>query len=359
MPKARDPVCGMDVDTETGIKRKIGDRTYYFCSQSCADVYEAPERELKRMRRRVAITLIGVVAAAGLRVLGTFGLVAAIIYLEVAGGIQVYSLAIFIVSVPVVWIAGFSIIKGAYLSLKSRNVNMDVLVTMGVLAGWIYGALNAFFPSIAGGGAEYLEVAIGILAFVLLGKFIEESIRRRSAASIRKLLELRPTMARVIRDDKEVELPVDEVQIDDTIIVKPGEKVPTDGIVISGYSSVDEKLITGQSIPVEKNVGSEVIGATMNKNGVLTVKATRVGDDTALSQIVHLVEEAQASSAPVQKFADRVVGKFVPIVFSIAAVSFTYWYIVSGFSTAFFRLLAVLLMACPCALGIATPTAIF
>src|SRR3990170_337737 len=358
MPKARDPVCGMDVDTETAIKRKIGDRTYYFCSQSCADVYEAPERELKQMRRRVAITLIGVIAAAGLRVLGTFGLVAAIIYLEIAGGIQVYSLAIFIVSIPVVWIAGFSIIKGAYISLKNRNVNMDVLVTTGVLAGWTYGAANAFFPAIAGGGAEYLEVAIGILAFVLLGKYIEESIRRRSAASIRKLLELRPTIATVIRDGKEVEVPVDDVQVDDTIVVKPGEKIPTDGIVIGGYSSVDEKIITGESIPVEKNIGSEVIGATFNKNGLLKIKATRVGEDTALSQIVRLVEEAQASSAPVQKFADRVVAKFVPMIFAVAVVSFSYWYLTSGFTKAFLVLLAVLLIACPCALGIATPTAI-
>ena len=356
MPK--DPVCGMEVDKETSIKRKIGDRTYYFCSQSCADVYEQPERELKAMKRRVTITLIGVIAALGLRVLGTFGLVAAIMFFEIAGGISVYSLAIFIVSIPVVWIAGFSIIKGAYLSLRNRNINMDVLVTAGVLAGWAYGAANAFFPLIAVGGAEYLEVAIGILAFVLLGKYIEESIRRRSAASIRKLLELRPTIARVIRDGQEIELSVEELQINDTVVVKPGEKIPTDGVVIAGYSSVDEKLITGESIPVEKNVGSEVIGATVNKNGLLKFRATKVGEDTALAQIVRLVEEAQASSVPVQKFADRVVAKFVPIVFSVAAISFTYWYVTSGFSAAFFALLAVLLIACPCALGIATPTAI-
>src|SRR3990170_3060940 len=344
MPKARDPVCGMDVDTETAIKRKIGDRTYYFCSQSCADVYEAPERELKAMKRRVAITLIGVVAALGLRVIGTFAVVAWIMAIEVVGGLSVYGLAIFIVSTPIVWVAGFSIIKGAYFSLRNRKINMDVLVTTGVLAGWIYGAVTSFIPPLSAEGISYLEISVGILAFVLLGKYIEESIRRRSAASIRKLLELRPTMATVIRDGKEVELPVDEVQIDDTIIVKPGEKIPTDGIVIAGYSSVDEKLITGESIPVEKNVGSEVIGATMNKNGVLTVKATRVGDDTALSQIVRLVEEAQASSAPVQKFADRLVGKFVPIVFTVAAVSFTYWYLTTGFAYAFFALLAVLLI---------------
>jgi len=354
----RDPVCGMDVDKETGIKRKIGDRTYYFCSQSCADVYEQPERELKAMKRRVVITLVGVIAAAGLRVLVTLGLLAAITTLEIVGGIKALSLTIFIVSVPVVWVAGFSIIKGAYFSLRNRNINMDVLVTAGVLAGWTYGAANAFFPSIAVGGEAYLEVSIGILAFVLLGKYIEETIRRRSAASIRKLLELRPTIARVIRNGEEIELSIDEIQVNDTLLVKPGEKIPTDGTVTAGYSSVDEKLITGESIPVEKNIGSEVIGATLNKTGLLTIKATRIGEDTALAQIVRLVEEAQASSAPIQRFADRVVARFVPIVFTVAALSFGYWYLTSGFSTAFLALLAVILIACPCALGIATPTAI-
>ena len=354
----RDPVCGMDVDKDKAIKRKIGDRTYYFCSQSCADVYEQPERELKAMKRRVAMTLVGVVAVAGLRVFALFGLVAVIMTTTLIGGLSVYGLALFIVSTPVVWVAGWRIISGAYRSLRNRAINMDVLITAGVVAGWTYGAVNAFFPTIAGGGEGYLEISIGILAFVLLGKYIEESIRRRSVASIRKLLELQPTIARVLKDGKEVEVPIDEVQVDDVLIVKPGEKIPTDGAVISGYSSVDEKIITGESIPVEKNVGSEVIGATMNKTGLLRIKATKVGEETALAQIVHLVEEAQASSAPVQKFADRVVGKFVPIVFSVATVSFVYWYIASGFSAAFFALLAVLLIACPCALGIATPTAI-
>jgi len=354
----RDPVCGMDVDKDKAIKKKIGDRTYYFCSQSCANVYEQPEQELKAMKRRVAVTLMGVVAVAGLRVLALFGLVAVLMTTTLVGGLSIYSLALFVVSTPVVWIAGWSIIHGAYSSLRNRAINMDVLITAGVVAGWAFGAVNAFSPNLAGGGEGYLEIAVGILAFVLLGKYIEESIRRRSAASIRKLLELQPTIARVLKDGKEVEVPIDEVQVNDVMIVKPGEKIPTDGVVIAGYSSVDEKIITGESIPVEKNVGSEVIGATVNKAGLLRVKATKVGEETALAQIVHLVEEAQASSAPVQKFADRVVGKFVPIVFSVAAVSFAYWYIVSGFSAAFFVLLAVLLIACPCALGIATPTAI-
>jgi len=355
---ARDPVCGMTVDKDTALKAKIGDRTYYFCSQSCLDVYTQPERELKAMRRRVTLTLVGVIAAGGLKILGTFGLVGAIMSLELVGGLELYGLVIFIISIPIVWYAGFSIIKGAYFSLRNRKINMDVLVTTGVLAGWTYGALNAFLPEIAKGGTGYLEVSIGILAFVLLGKYIEETIRRKSAASIRKLLELRPTTATLIRDGKEVEVSAEELQEGDIILVKPGEKIPTDGIVTSGYSSVDEKLLTGESIPVEKSVGSEVIGATINKTGVLQFRATKVGEDTALAQIVHLVEEAQASSAPVQKFADRIVAKFVPIVFTVATVSFIFWYFTSGFATAFLALLAVLLIACPCALGIATPTAI-
>jgi len=360
MTIVRDPVCGMDVDTETALSAKIGDRTYYFCSQQCLDVYTAPERELKAMQRRVGLTLAGAVAALGLKVATLFGLIAAIMYLEVAGGLRIYDIAIFIVSTPIVWIAGYRIYKGAVQSLRNRNVNMDVLVTVGVLAGWIYGVISVFFLTAAEAGTGYMEVAIGILAFVLLGRYIEELIRRRSAASIRKLLELQPTMARVVRDGKENDLSIDEVQVGDIIIVKPGEKIPIDGIVIEGYSSVDEKLLTGESIPVEKTVGSEVIGATINKTGLLTFKATRVGGDTALSQIVHLVEEAQASSAPVQRFADRIIKYFVPMIFTVAAVSFSYWYISSGFNftTAFLVLLAVLLIACPCALGIATPTAI-
>ena len=155
-----------------------------------------------------------------------------------------------------------------------------------------------------------------------------------------------------------MEVSAEDLQVDDVIVVKPGEKIPTDGIVVSGYSSVDEKLITGESIPVEKNVGSEVIGATINKTGSLKFRATKVGEDTALSQIVHLVEEAQASSAPVQRFADQVVSKFVPIVFSVAAIAFVFWFVTDGFGKAFLSLLAVLLIACPCAMGIATPTAI-
>jgi len=354
---ARDPVCGMMVEEDKAIKRKIGDRTYYFCSETCARTYEAPEEELRQMKRRVTLALLGVVSVAALRVVALFGLAVAIMTFRIVG-ISAWDLAFFILSTPIVWIAGWSIHKGAYKSLVHRAINMDVLISTGVLAGWGYGAASTFFPVIGSEGSGYLEIAIGILAFVLLGKFIEETIRRKSAAAIRKLLELQPTIARVLRGGEEVETPIDEVQVDDVLIVKPGEKIPTDGVVIGGYSSVDEKIITGESIPVEKNVGSEVIGATINKTGLLKIRATKVGGDTALAQIVRLVEEAQASSAPVQRFADRVVARFVPIVFTIAAISFTYWFLTANFASAFVVLLAVLLIACPCALGIATPAAI-
>jgi len=357
MPK--DPVCGMVVDADKSIKRKIGDRTYYFCSESCARTYEAPERELRAMKRRVALTLLGVVSVAALRVVAMLSLAFTLMTLEIVGvKVHAWDLALFLVSTPIVWIAGWSIHRGAYNSLKQRSINMDVLISTGVLAGWGFGVVSTFFQGTGVEGYGYLEIAIGILAFVLLGKFIEETIRRKSAAAIRKLLELQPTIARVLKNGSEVEVPLDEVQVGDVLIVKPGEKVPTDGVVISGYSSVDEKIITGESIPVEKKAGSEVIGATINKTGLLKVKATRVGEDTALMQIVHLVEEAQASSAPVQKLADRVVGYFVPAVFTVAGIAFVFWLFTAGFSSAFLVLLAILLIACPCALGIATPTAI-
>ncbi|MEM3521754.1 MAG: heavy metal translocating P-type ATPase [Candidatus Bathyarchaeia archaeon] len=353
----RDPVCGMIVDANKAIKRKIGDRTYYFCSEICANVYEQPELELKQMKRRVALALLGVVGIAALRVIAVFGLAVTIMTFKIIG-ISAWDLSLFILSTPIVWVAGWSIHYGAYNALKSRTINMDVLITTGVLAGWGYGVVSMFFPWLGTEGFGYMEVAIAILAFVLLGKFIEETIRRKSAIAIRKLLELKPTVARVLKDGQEIEVPVEEVQVGDILIVKPGEKIPTDGVVIDGYSSVDEKIITGESVPVEKTVGNEVIGATINKTGLLKIRATKVGEETALMQIVRLVEGAQASSTPVQKFADRIVSYFVPIVFTIAGVAFIFWFFTRGFTFAFLVLLAVLLIACPCALGIATPTAI-
>jgi len=256
----------MVVDKEKSIHRKIGDRTYYFCSEICARTYEQPEQELKAMKRRVALALAGVISIAALRVIAMFGLAVAIMTFRIFG-ISAWDLAFFVLSTPIVWIAGWSIHKGAYNALRNRAINMDVLITTGVLAGWGYGVVGTFFPSLGTQGFGYMEIAIAILAFVLLGKFIEETIRRKSAAAIRKLLELQPTIARISKNGEEVEILVDDVQVGDLLIVKPGEKIPTDGVVVSGYSSVDEKIITGESVPVEKSEGSQVIGATINKTG--------------------------------------------------------------------------------------------
>jgi len=352
----RDPVCGMYVSKDA-ISRKIGDRIYYFCSETCARTYEAPEIELRSMKRRVSLALAGVVTVAVLRLIAMFGLVVAIMTLEIVG-ISAWELAFFIISLPIVWLAGWKIHYGAFKALVHKTPNMDVLVSTGVLAGWGYGTIGTFLPFIAPNAHGYFEISIAILAFVMLGKYIEETIRRRSAAAIRKLLELKPTIARVLKNGSEAEVNIDDVQVGDILIVKPGEKIPTDGIVVDGYSSVDEKIITGESMPVEKKVDSSVIGATINKTGLLKIKATKVGNETALMQIVKLVEESQSSESSAQKFADRIIGYFVPAVFGIVAIAFSYWALTVSFTFAFLVLLAILLIACPCALGIATPTAV-
>ncbi|MEM3402412.1 MAG: heavy metal translocating P-type ATPase, partial [Candidatus Hadarchaeales archaeon] len=204
----------------------------------------------------------------------------------------------------------------------------------------------------------YFEVAAVIIAFVMLGKFMEELIKKRSAAAVRRLMDLRPTMARVIRDGEEKEIPADDVQVGDIVVVRPGESIPVDGTVVDGRSSVDEKIITGESIPVEKNPGDEVIGATINKLGVLKIRATKVGAETTLMQIVRMVEEAQASGGKVQRLADRVAGIFVPVVIAVAFGSTIMWVLLGRPVSALWALVGVLIIACPCALGIATPAAL-
>ncbi|MCX8162912.1 MAG: copper-translocating P-type ATPase [Candidatus Bathyarchaeota archaeon] len=347
----------MTVDVEKAVKRRIGDRIYYFCSESCARIYEQPELELEHMKRRVVLALTGVISIATLRVIATFGLAVAMMMFKIVG-IPLWTLFLLILSIPIVWVAGWSIYRSAYKAIINRSMNMDVLITVGILAGWGYGVISVFFPRLVSEGVGYMETAVGILAFVLLGKFIEENVRRKSAAAIRKLLELQPTTARILRDEQEIEASIDDVKVGDIVVVRPGEKIPVDGFVISGYSLVDESMITGESIPIEKNVGSEVICGTINMTGFLKIKVARIGDDTALMQIIRLVEEARSSNTPIQRFADRVVEYFIPVVFIIAAAAFLYWLLTVGFAYAFLVMLAVLLIACPCALGIATPTAI-
>jgi Cu+-exporting ATPase len=247
--------------------------------------------------------------------------------------------------------------------VKNRSASMDTLIALGTGAAYLYSLAASMLiwsgnPNY-GRDDLYYEVAGLLIVFILLGRLLEALAKGRTSESIRKLLELQPKTALVVRDDREQEIAVEEVIVGDVVIVKPGSSVPVDGVILDGISSVDQSLLTGESIPVEKNIGDEVIGGTMNKGGWLKFKATKIGKDTALAQIVRLVEEAQGSKAPVQRLADRVSAYFVPAVLAIGVVTFLAWYLSGlGLVFALTAFIAVVIIACPCALGLATPTAI-
>ncbi|MCW4016461.1 MAG: heavy metal translocating P-type ATPase [Candidatus Bathyarchaeota archaeon] len=262
---------------------------------------------------------------------------------------------LFVLSTPVHFIVGHSFFVGAYKALRNKNPNMDVLVTIGTSAAYFY----SVYITLLGEGNLYYTTAVSLMTFLILGRLLEATAKGRTSAAIRKLMGLRAKTARVIRDGNEIEVPVEEVQVGDVVVVRPGEKIPVDGIVTDGYSGVDEKVITGESIPVEKKVGDSVVGATINKTGMLKFKATKVGADTVLAQIIKLVENALGSKAPIQRLVDVVSSYFVPAVLITATSAFIVWYLLGmGFTFALTIFIAVLIIACPCAMGLATPTAI-
>jgi P-type Cu+ transporter len=272
-----------------------------------------------------------------------------------------YSLVQLILTIPVI-IAGYKFYTVGFKSLFNRSPNMDSLVALGTSSAFIYSLYSIY--KIGKGDISfieqlYFEIPAVILALVLLGRYLEAKAKGKTSAAIKKLMNLAPKKALVLRNNKEVEVLIDDVIINDIVIVKPGEKVPVDGIVISGYTAIDESMITGESIPIEKQKGDKVIGASINKTGYFKFKVTKVGKDTVLSQIIKLVEEAQNSKAPIAKIVDKVCLYFVPIVIVIAILAFFIWLIV-GKDTEFALVIfvSVLVIACPCALGIATPTAI-
>jgi len=264
---------------------------------------------------------------------------------------------------PVQFIVGKQFYVGAYKALRNGSANMDVLVALGTSAAYFY-SLYLSIVSIGSGQHMvelYFETSAVLITLIILGKLFEARAKGRSSEAIKKLMGLQAKTATVYRDGKEVEVSLDEVVVGDIIFVKPGEKVPVDGEIIEGRSALDESMLTGESVPVDKSVGDTVIGATINKNGFLKIKATKVGKDTALAQIIKVVEEAQGSKAPIQRLADQISGIFVPIVVGIAVVTFLVWFIwvsPGNFAEALEKMIAVLVIACPCALGLATPTSI-
>ena len=268
----------------------------------------------------------------------------------------------FALATPVQFYVGWDYYVGAYKSLRNGSANMDVLVAMGSSVAYFY-SVAVLFALTAGSSAlgmhVYFETSAMIITLIVIGKLLEARAKGHTSEAIKKLIGMQARTARVVRDGKQVDIPVEEVVVDDVVIVRPGEKIPVDGLVIDGHSSVDESMITGESLPMSKNAGDEAIGATINKQGLLRIQATRVGKETALAQIIKLVEQAQGSKAPIQRVVDQVSAYFVPAVILLALVTFTIWLVMgAGFVPALIRLVAVLVIACPCAMGLATPTSI-
>ncbi len=262
------------------------------------------------------------------------------------------------------WI-GLPFYRSAIPAIKHRTANMDVLVVIGTSAAYLYSVFVTFFPGVVMNvGADpmaYFDTSAVIITLILLGRFLEARAKAGTSEAIKKLIGLQAKTARVIRDNKEIDIAIEDVRIHDIIRVRPGEKIPVDGIIIQGESSVDESMVTGESMPVDKIIGSPVIGATINKSGTFLCKATKVGADTMLARIVQLVQEAQGSKAPIQRVADKIAAVFVPIVLMLALLTFVVWYFWGpepSFIYALLNTVSVLIIACPCAMGLATPTAI-
>ena len=259
---------------------------------------------------------------------------------------------------PVQFYVGWDYYVGGYKSLRAGSANMDVLVAMGSSAAYFYSLAVVLFPAL--GGHVYFETSATIITLIKLGKVLEARAKGRTSEALRKLMGLRPKTARVVRAGVEMDVPVESVVLGDEVVVRPGERLPVDGVVIEGHSAVDESMLTGESLPVDKKPGDEVVGGAINKQGLLKFKATRVGAQTALAQIIRLVEEAQGSKAPIQRLADRIAAVFVPAVIVVALITFLAWLVFGGvgFTESMLYMVAVLVIACPCALGLATPTAI-
>ena len=274
---------------------------------------------------------------------------------------------LFLIATPVQFIAGYRFYAGAYRSLLNKKTNMDTLIALGTSTAWIYSTAVMISPDTFIGGDIYFDTSALIITFILAGKYLEALAKTKASGAIRKLLGLRAKKANVLRDGKEIEVDAETVAVGDIVIVRPGEKIPVDGVIIEGKTTVDESMITGESIPAEKDVDSELVGATINRTGYVKFRAIKVGKDTVLSQIIKLVEEAQGSKAPIQRMVDKVASIFVPIVITISVAVFLFWYL---FGTGYFGVtsdhlifslilfVAILVIACPCAMGLATPTAI-
>jgi Cu+-exporting ATPase len=336
-------------ETHAAFTAEVEGKTYYFCSEACLRTFLQPEVERRNLQRLVAFS--GILGAATMVVMfyqGSFPLLSK----------QLWA---FLLATPVQFIAGWRYYRGAWGAARAKTANMDTLIAIGTTTAWVFSTIVVFFPDIAPSHDVYFDSAAMILALILVGKLLEEIARGRASEAVRRLLELQPPVARVVRDDGiEEEVGVETVMPLDILLIRPGEKVPLDGIIIDGASSIDESMITGESIPVTKEKGDQVIGGTINKEGALKVEVSRIGMNTTLQQIVHMVEEAQLSRAQIQNLADKVAAYFVPVIITIGLIAFSGWFFFTdaSFGASLTAFISVVIVACPCAMGIATPTAI-
>ena len=320
----------------------------------------ARQKEIDEQKRLLTIGLIFAVPLFIIAMAGDLGFLP----MQVAHSTWIKWIML-LLALPVQFYVGWQYYVGAYKSLRNGSANMDVLVALGSSAAFFY-SLPVTFGWLP--GHVYFETAAVIIVLIKLGKLLEVRAKGRTSEAIKKLMGLRAKSARIIRNSVEMEVPIEDVLVGDVVIVRPGEKIPVDGVVVDGRSSVDESMLTGESMPVEKGPGAAVIGATLNKLGMIKFEATKIGKETALAQIIRLVEEAQGSKAPIQKLADRISAYFVPVVIGLAVITFAAWFFfgpplainsdVSVFTRALIVMVAVLVIACPCAMGLATPTAV-
>ncbi|MCX6651539.1 MAG: heavy metal translocating P-type ATPase [Methanomassiliicoccales archaeon] len=344
------------------IKKAVEDAGYEVVEAQTLDLEkEVREKETKRRKRLLLLSLSLAIPTMVIMLLMDF----TDLWHEAL--MDYGNLAMFILATPVQFIAGRQFYMGAYKALRNRTANMDTLIAVGTSSAYFYSVAVIFLPGTVVFDHVYFDSSAMIIALILFGKYLEAKAKGSTSEAIKRLMGLQAKTAHVLRDGVETELSVDDLDVGDVMLVRPGEKIPTDGVVVDGRSLVDESIITGESLPVSKEEGSAVIGATLNKNGLLKVRASKVGKDTTLAQIVKLVEDAQVSKAPIQRVADRVSAIFVPVVISIALITFLLWYFLgveafgvteSPFTFSLTVFITVLVIACPCALGLATPTAI-
>ena len=343
---ATDPICGMYVnETSTSLIRKNHGRKYYFCSTNCLIQFERPEKELSDLKIELAISWPLTVIVLILTYLIRFS-VSNYVMLVLAAVVQFYT--------------GARFYKGTLDALKNRSANMDTLIAMGTSTAFLYSAVVVLFPNILPSNSLYFDTSTLIISLILTGTFMQHFTEKRASDAIEKLVSLQPGIAHLVKGNKIIDIPIEKVKVGDIILVKPGETVPTDSIVIEGHSSINESMITGESMPISKHVKDNLIGGTINLSGALRVKVEKIGSDTTLAKIIDAVEGAASSKVPIQKLADKISSYFVPAVIMIAIISSLLWYYLGnvGLQASVLIFVSVLIIACPCALGIATPAAL-